>query len=625
MSPDPGHMVLHDVMQPALPADNYRIRARTDVSVVDPPEDPDDPTPPPIEESLREDLRYFDVVGPRFVLAPTEIAGVFPPRNGRGPFELTLPHAAFGRKTLPWENDLDPNGELDAATGTDGGAPALDVRRPSMALLLFEESEVTVERGRALESVLPSSVRTAIDAPTGVVCDAIAVRRSVLLDVLPTPDEMTALTHVREVNVEDRELAAGDSDGWFSVIMANRLPEPGRTYRACVVSLEGRSDLFAKLKTHLANPPHPPGGSVVVTETTVARLEQLVRTFPGRKDLSVKLDQARARLEADGAGGADDPDAARPSAGADDTARSGAGPGDRVADRPVDDEAVIVGSVADRVSAERAVSPAVLEVAEWVTAVLTEPVERVVLLSSWTFECTGTGTFRSLCLDLDVGMIGDHAPDVRLADTGHVALQLRDRDGGDQIAWYRGPLAPYPVTRDPEGPYHSADQCRRVSPETGMEDVSFSAAFEVGRLLATSDGRLAQELMRWRRTAYRAARRSLSRRGLATGFDLAELADPRRPLAPLLSARVAERVLRDVPRIDRFEAQLIASAPGLDPVELTRVWRLADLSEAEALLGGAHVDEIGLGPEVVPAEDVRVNNLRQLRAIMMDSIDRNGV
>jgi hypothetical protein len=211
-----------------------------------------------------------------------------------------------------------------------------------------------------------------------------------------------------------------------------------------------------------------------------------------------------------------------------------------------------------------------------------------------------------------------------MADTGHLAIRLQDRDGSEQSAWYRGPLAPYPVTRDTEGPYHSADQCRRVSPETGMEDVSFSSAFEVGRLLATSDGRLAQDLMRWRRTIYRAARRALSRNALAGGFDISDLLDPRLPLAPLLSSRVAERVVADLPAIDRYELELIRRAPGLDPGELARTWRLADATEAAALLGGASLDALGLDPEVTPGREVRLGHLRNLRAVMMDAIERNG-
>src|SRR5207248_9177800 len=51
---------------------------------------------------------------------------------------------------------------------------------------------------------------------------------------------------VRQVNVDDRELDVGSKDGFFSVIVANRLPSPGAKCRACLVSLEGRRDLVPK-------------------------------------------------------------------------------------------------------------------------------------------------------------------------------------------------------------------------------------------------------------------------------------------------------------------------------------------------------------------------------------------
>ncbi len=69
-----------------------------------------------------------------------------------------------------------------------------------------------------------------------------------------------------------------------------------------------------------------------------------------------------------------------------------------------------------------------------------------------------------------------------LSDTGHLQIALDDRLGAVEQVWYRGPLVPYQLTRDPLGPYHSADQARRVTPETGAEDISYAAAFEVGRL-----------------------------------------------------------------------------------------------------------------------------------------------
>ena len=111
---------------------------------------------------------------------------------------------------------------------------------------------------------------------------------------------------------------------------------------------------------------------------------------------------------------------------------------------------------------------------------------------------------------LDVKMFGNPNTQDKpaLTDTGHLQMKIADRAGETESAFYRGPLVPFQLTRDPLGPYHSADQCRRGSVETGGEDISYAAAFECARLLAAADGRLAQELMRWRRESYKQASRA---------------------------------------------------------------------------------------------------------------------
>ena len=48
-------------------------------------------------------------------------------------------------------------------------------------------------------------------------------------------------------------------------------------------------------------------------------------------------------------------------------------------------------------------------------------------------------------------------------DTGHIPMTVMDRAGVQEDVWYRGPFVPMPLTRDPLT-YHSADQCRRVTP-----------------------------------------------------------------------------------------------------------------------------------------------------------------
>jgi len=73
--------------------------------------------------------------------------------------------------------------------------------------------------------------------------EAIEVGAGLLRQVAPSKQEVQLCCHARQVNVDDRELAAGDSDGWFAVVMANRLPTPGVRHRACLVSLEQRSDV----------------------------------------------------------------------------------------------------------------------------------------------------------------------------------------------------------------------------------------------------------------------------------------------------------------------------------------------------------------------------------------------
>src|SRR4029453_7324154 len=180
-----------------------------------------------------------------------------------------------------------------------------------------------------------------------------------------------------------------------------------------------------------------------------------------------------------------------------------------------------------------------------VASVFPSQQKRLVVLHHWGFEVTIGGTFRDRMQQLDVGLFGDlrDADGAPATDTGHIALELADREGARESVWYRGPLVAHPLTRDPLGPYHSADQARRVSPETGAEDVSYAAAFDLGRLLAAADPRLAQELMRWRRSAARQwAGEPVAE---AVGPQLPEPAvAPRAALGAGLAAPIALRALQ---------------------------------------------------------------------------------
>src|SRR5262249_36774402 len=121
---------------------------------------------------------------------------------------------------------------------------------PWLALMLFVDDparrEVTVLPDPVpLSSVVPGAILAQLAlGGTDPAVRAIEVDAPLLCQLAPTKDEARLLSHLRQVNVDDRELAAGDSDGWFAVVQANRLPTPGMRHRACLVSLEQRSDVI---------------------------------------------------------------------------------------------------------------------------------------------------------------------------------------------------------------------------------------------------------------------------------------------------------------------------------------------------------------------------------------------
>ena len=111
-SPAVGEMILYDYIKPSLLDGEYRMHVETDVNLSNAP------------QALEARDAFFNVEGPRFALLPTEVSGVFPPRNGHGVFDGDLPHIALGRRTLPWERVLG-----QSFTASADGTP-LPVARP---------------------------------------------------------------------------------------------------------------------------------------------------------------------------------------------------------------------------------------------------------------------------------------------------------------------------------------------------------------------------------------------------------------------------------------------------------------------------------------------------------------
>ena len=579
--PQVGEMLLHDWILPPLLAGKYRLQIDTEVKV-------DGGTQP-----LEDRQAYFDIDAPRFTLAASEVGGVFPPRNGHGPFDEAIPHLALGRRTLPWER------LFSAAVREIDGMPI-----PWMALLMFEDGECTVEVKQKIADKLPADVVARLGVPGDTLVDTVTASKTLVRDLMPAYAELALLTHVREVNVDDRELAAGDSDGFFAVVMGNRIPRRGAKYRCCLVSIEERTDLVPAVP-----PPVVTVGIDLINTVDQVYVANAAEVIPPLRKAGELSFSAQAGVLGGGAAAHD---------------ILGRAVVEREIEGSIDQtrQSSLLSTLAQ--AHQRIKAPQVILQSA-----------TLVLLTTWSFECEGTASFRALMQALDVGMIGKPAKDggPTLTDSGHLRIESLNRAGAPETVFYRGPLVPAPLSRDPNGPYHSADQARRVAPDVGAEDVSYACAFEVGRLIAAADARLAQELMRWRRGGFRHAVRRDHLERIKSVLKFVDAIDERLPLAAYIGLQAVTRINRGCPPLaDAYDLSKLRNVAGFDAALLQQTFSLQSPAQAKALLGGgaALLDEAVAPPlfetpgletlDSVMRDAVGLATLQDVRATVLDNV-----
>ena len=187
--------------------------------------------------------RTMHVRGPRFGLQATDLHAVYPPPTSSGDYLDVIPHVVLRRRTLPWEVRLD-------LTPRARSQPP-ETRPPWMALLVLHPDEAppvsTGSRSEVLDT-LPAThegpVLTDNETAPGERSDGdprltvVDIPGATLRKVLPHPDDLPWTAHVRQVRTDGKELLGLEADGWFSVVLASRLPAPGEN-TAHLVSLEG--------------------------------------------------------------------------------------------------------------------------------------------------------------------------------------------------------------------------------------------------------------------------------------------------------------------------------------------------------------------------------------------------
>lgn len=138
---------------------------------------------------------------------------------------------------------------------------------------------------------------------------------------------------------------------------------------------------------------------------------------------------------------------------------------------------------------------------------------------------------------------------------GYAPLDHQTRQGSKTVSWYRGPFAPFAVTPESiipapgdsgqPAPIATSDEALRYDPETGMMDISYSAAWEIGRLLALQDKGFSQSLYNWKRGNTQAVVAAFERRVLESELGEAlGLTAVRHATEPLLMHHSAAEFIR---------------------------------------------------------------------------------
>ncbi|CCK31824.1 hypothetical protein BN159_7445 [Streptomyces davaonensis JCM 4913] len=615
--PPPGTFTLYPFAEPPLPAGRYTLSG--EVAGLPGPVEPLPVT--------------VDVVAPRYALPPDQVLGTFPPAGARGAFTSRLPQVVLRRRTLPWERSPD--------LGTAA------VPTPWLALVLIAEGEGELKPDVAVEQCVTPGVALGAerDVPKG---SCLVVPRRVVDLVFPTREDLALLTHVREVDLLDTELAMGDDDGWMAVVLGNRLPQPGIRYLACLISLEGQWNEL---------PPPVPAAGLGADYRRIANVLDLGVLAAEEFGPRPAADVSTMRLPGSGADRVTQAPSAR--AAASTGADHPAGPAVRSATGKAvpsgsgwastqGGPAASLGSGAITYNASGSADPTVHAKAAlgdgftFAAELAGQRTLRFPVLAHWSFRCEERGDFQYLAQRITSRLLGHMAADPEVpdtpdgdpapaggpdapgavpepgagrplplvAETGHVLLDAVTRRGDGAQAWFRGPLSPSPVERATTRPVddgrpplaHHADQLRRVTPD-GREDLGYAAAFELGRLLALSRPGVAAALGRWRQEAYGAARGSgMNTEGLTDlPDDLRAEAERPAPFTDdrterIRSATVGRRAARAVlGALGDDPGVLAPSRPLADPADSDDLRRLLDAGRDEVVLRGLGLIGAGAG------------------------------
>jgi hypothetical protein len=424
--PAPLAMTIVAACRPDLAAGQYDVTVRQMVKRGD-REISTDAAETPTTKPTFEKTSAFWVSAPRFTLASSEIYAMYPPPDAVGHFSDSLPHIVLRRRTLPWERRLTGTSERPAS--------------PWLALLTLDADELGLNgaaprkpESRSLKDVLADRPKTFALDPwerEDGACIVLELPTPLFRAVAPAREDLPYLAHAREVRITEHMDDEGvEDEGWFSVVIGNRLPARGKEHHVYLVSLEGLEDRLPR-ESDAASRRGGDGSVRLVVLATWRFVDDAAGKGFGRLATGLRLRPMRLPPP--------------PRAGA----------------------------------------------------------------------AGGNGNGQDAVLDAAV---------VTALERGYVPLEHRTRQGHHTVSWYRGPLVPHSLPSSRNTVYPSADAALRYDRDQGLLDVSYAAAWQLGRLLALDDEPFVRTLDRLKLSAAQSAAKLATRKTLERRFgaDLAQ-------------------------------------------------------------------------------------------------------
>jgi hypothetical protein len=136
-----------------------------------------------------------------------------------------------------------------------------------------------------------------------------------------------------------------------------------------------------------------------------------------------------------------------------------------------------------------------------------ENLVRLVSLKSWSFSCVDEKqSFKGLLLNLDrqpaMLRLPPHSASTveNYLSQGAALLPHTLRQASRTFSWYHGPLVTAEHKDAPPLPVRAADALVRYNATTGLFDISYAAAWQLGVLLALQSKQFSTNLYLWKRT-----------------------------------------------------------------------------------------------------------------------------